>query len=266
MPELAEVAYASKQWNLAVSKRVKEVVIHPTSRVFRDCNKNSVFELLSGKQMKSGQSHGKQILFHFSGNVWLGVHLGMTGSLLNENSTYLPQKHDALVLKVNTHSFIFRDPRQFGRIRIEEGKNHPVWWSNQPISMLDSKFEIKILKNALIRHNRRPIKALLLDQRYFPGMGNWMADEVLWRAKIHPANLCSKIPQLKMASLFNEILFVVSGALNSVGKNGGDPPKGWLFHARWKDGQFCPKTNSALKRESIGGRTTCFCPELQKIL
>ena len=92
-----------------------------------------------------------------------------------------------------------------------------------------------------------------------------MADEVLWRAKIHPANLCSKIPQLKMASLFNEILFVVSGALNSVGKNGGDPPKGWLFHARWKDGQFCPKTNSALKRESIGGRTTCFCPELQKI-
>ena len=99
MPELAEVAYASKQWNLAVSKRVKEVVIHPTSRVFRDCDKNSVFELLSGKQMKSGQSHGKQILFHFSGNVWLGVHLGMTGSLLNENSTYLPQKHDALVLK-----------------------------------------------------------------------------------------------------------------------------------------------------------------------
>ena len=39
MPELAEVAYASKQWNLAVSKRVKEVVIHPTSRVFRDCDK-----------------------------------------------------------------------------------------------------------------------------------------------------------------------------------------------------------------------------------
>jgi formamidopyrimidine-DNA glycosylase len=56
---------------------------------------------------------------------------------------------------------------------------------------------------------------------------------------------------------------VARGAMKSVGVHGGDPPKSWLFHSRWKDGLLCPKTNSPLIREPIGGRTTCWCPVLQ---
>ena len=52
--------------------------------------------------------------------------------------------------------------------------------------------------------------------------------------------------------------------MNSVGIFGGDPPKNWLFHRRWKDGHLCPKTKTPLLRENIGGRTTCWAPTLQK--
>ena len=91
-----------------------------------------------------------------------------------------------------------------------------------------------------------------------------MADEVLWRSSLHPATLGAHIKQSATENLFKQILFVVRGAMKSVGKHGGDPPRNWLFHARWKNGLLCPKTKSPLIREQIGGRTTCWCPVLQQ--
>ena len=188
----------------------------------------------------------------------------MTGSLHINSSNYQNHKHDALILYQSNQALVFKDPRQFGRLRLHTGKTPPSWWSELPTSMLDPKFKLSVLSNALSRHGKRPIKALLLDQRYFQGMGNWMADEVLWRSGIHPARLGSKINTAECANLFSQIKFVVRGAMKSVGKHGGDPPKGWLFHVRWKSGGICPKTQSPLKREEIGGRTSCWCPKLQK--
>jgi formamidopyrimidine-DNA glycosylase len=95
-------------------------------------------------------------------------------------------------------------------------------------------------------------------------MGNWMADEVLWRAKVHPSLLGAQINKVQEGVIYKQIIFVAKGAMKSVGINGGDPPKSWLFHTRWKDGLLCPKTKSTLIREQIGGRTTCWCPALQR--
>ncbi len=264
MPELAEVAFACSRWNNGVGNKIKEIIPHPTSRVYRDLDRLQLCKMLTGTFLSSSETHGKQMLFNFSGNHWLGVHLGMTGNLFLERENYQTRKHDALVLKQNKQTLIFRDPRQFGRLRLHQGKTPPEWWSNLPTSMLTSLFKPDILHFALNRHSRRPVKALLLDQRYFPGMGNWMADEVLWRAGIHPARKGGQISGSQEKNLYKQIIFVARGAIKSVGLHGGDPPKKWLFHSRWKDGLRCPKTNSALIRETIGGRTTCWCPALQQ--
>ncbi len=265
MPELAEVAYACGQWNPGIGKFIKEVYANPSSRVYRDLSWELVVRALRGAKLTSSATHGKQMLFKFSGNRWLGLHLGMTGSLQTVNSSYTQIKQDALLLVQSKQTLVFRDPRQFGRVRLHIGKEAPSWWSELPISMIDSKFQSGILNDAIKRHSKRPIKALLLDQRYFQGMGNWMADEVLWRAHIHPAQRCANISSSGRKELFKQIKFVTKGAMNSVGKHGGDPPKGWLFHVRWKNGGFCPKTNTALLREEIGGRTSCWSPRLQKL-
>jgi formamidopyrimidine-DNA glycosylase len=264
MPELAEVAYSCRLLDPGLGKRINQVITNPTSRVFRDNNRDIIEKNLMGANFSSSFTHGKQMLFSFSGNCWIGIHLGMTGSLAIESNEYSPLKHDALIFRQSSQTLIFRDPRQFGRLRLHSGKILPDWWRNLPTSMLAENFHSEILTNALARHTRRPIKALLLDQRYFPGMGNWMADEVLWRAKINPSNLGGTIKKTVEKRLFKQIKFVAHGAIESVGKHGGDPPKSWLFHFRWKDGLKCPKTKSKLIREQIGGRTTCWCPVVQK--
>jgi len=264
MPELAEVAYSCSLWDPGLGKRINQVITNPTSRVFRDNNRDSFEQNLKGVILSSSFTHGKQMLFSFSGNHWIGIHLGMTGNLAIESKEYSPKKHDALLFRQSSQTLAFRDPRQFGRLRLHLGKKSPDWWNDLPTSMLAESFHSKILTHALGRHARRPIKALLLDQRYFPGMGNWMADEVLWRAKINPSNLSGGIKKTDKKRLFKQIKFVAHGAIKSVGKHGGDPPKSWLFHSRWKDGLKCPKTKNPLIREQIGGRTTCWCPIVQK--
>lgn len=263
MPELAEVAHACARWKTGLNQRVQAVLINPRSRVFRECQINSLYENLPKSTLRYAQAHGKQMLFGFSGNLWLGAHLGMTGSLDIQATEYAPSKHDALVLRQPRQSLVFRDPRQFGRIRFEKGKEKPEWWKSLPVPMLHLDFRAELIRSALKRHAKRPIKALLLDQRYFPGMGNWMADEVLWRARIHPACKSGDLEEGLRLALFRQILFVCRGAMRTVGSHGGDPPSGWLFHQRWKDGGICPKSNCLLVRDTIGGRTSCWSPALQ---
>ena len=265
MPELAEVAYACSLWNPGINQRIKAVYIHPSSRVYRDENREQFNSYIPGKILRGSETHGKQMLFSFSGSCWLGLHLGMTGWLHIKEKNYSPEKHDALVLFETKQALVFRDPRQFGRLRIHHGEKPPQWWTDRPVSMLSEEFLFEILANALKRHSNRPLKALLLDQRYFPGMGNWMADEVLWRAKLHPNCRSPMVKAKECKKLFQQIRFVVRGAMRSVGKKGGDPPAKWLFHQRWKDGGTCPKSGKGLIREEIGGRTTCWSPALQKL-
>ena len=265
MPELAEVAYASSLWKKGLRKKVKEVFTNEKTRVYREKNQAEFRKQLNGKTFSKLATHGKQMLFGFSQGRWLGVHLGMTGSLSVEEQDYKIAKHDALLLRLSKQTLVFRDPRQFGRLRLEVNPSEPDWWKSLPFSMMDKRFDQDFLTYTLKKHARRPVKALLLDQRYFQGMGNWMADEVLWRAKIHPAHLAGKLNQNHRNKLFQEILFVVRGAMNSVGRHGGDPPADWLFHTRWKDGGKCPKSKKPLRREQVGGRTSCWCPFLQRL-
>jgi formamidopyrimidine-DNA glycosylase len=116
----------------------------------------------------------------------------------------------------------------------------------------------------LSRHGRAPLKAVLLLQRGFPGVGNWMADEVLWRASLAPAHLAGKLDAGETKRLFRALLFVCRVAMRTVGHDYRDPPAGWLVHRRWRRGGHCPRDGAALRHRQIGGRTTCWCPSCQR--
>jgi formamidopyrimidine-DNA glycosylase len=115
----------------------------------------------------------------------------------------------------------------------------------------------------LLRHGRQQLKAVLLMQDGFPGVGNWMADEILWRARLHPARRADKLASEETKKLFRELRFVCREALRTVGENFGDPPAHWLFHRRWRAGGDCPRDGRKLLRAEIGGRTTCWCGSCQ---
>jgi formamidopyrimidine-DNA glycosylase len=114
---------------------------------------------------------------------------------------------------------------------------------------------------------------VLLMQERFPGIGNWMADEVLWRAAIHPQRLAGSLTPIEIRTLHRECRRVCQLALATIAGRGDYLPpdlnhniqKTWLFWHRWSDGGRCPRTKKPLVRKEVGGRTTCWSPARQKL-
>ena len=264
MPELAEVEYYRKIWNPGLGSKITRVHIHPTARVFRGEPVTAFATALEGAIYKESTTHGKNMLFQFSRSIWLGGHLGMSGEMRVEPASHAPGKHDHLVLYTKQHALILTDPRMFGRWRIHEGKTPPPWWQELPPQVLSDGFTLARLREALSRHARQPLKAFLLDQAWFPGVGNWMADEILWRLKWHPARLVGGIKPAEATRLRKAIQDISQGAMDIIGKDWSDPPADkWLMTHRWRDGGFCPRCKEPLHREELRGRTCCWCLKCQ---
>lgn len=264
MPELAEVEFYRKQWSPGLREEVSRVRLHPGARIFREIRPEALRKALTGKRFSSSHAHGKQLLFRFGTDIWLGLHLGMSGELQCGAPELVPDRHDHLVMVMESCALVFRDPRMFGKVRFHQGDSAPEWWRDLPPQPQEAAFDQKRLRDCLRTHPRMPMKALLLNQQEFPGIGNWMADEILWQAKIHPARKAGELSPHYTKQLFAALKRVSKGALEIIGTSWGDPPADWLFLHRWKRGGTCPVSGKPLVHETIGGRTTCFSPAIQK--
>lgn len=264
MPELAEVDYYRRQWDPGIGSKITAVSAHWRSRVFRDSRRRLTSQVLVEATLVRSQSHGKQMLFQFTKDLWLRVHLGMTGGLRVEPAGYLPGRHDHLVLAQRNQCLVFSDPRQFGRVRLDREPTFPVWWRTLPPSILTREFTLEWMSEFLDRHRKYPIKAALLHQEGFPGIGNWMADEILWRSRLRPDRISGRLPSDERRRLWQALRFVARGAMRSIAPAFADPPRSWFYHARWTDGNPCPTHGIILKRGTVGGRTTAWCPLCQR--
>ena len=121
MPELAEVEWFRKQWNPGRGVEIVNFSLHARNRVFRGENVHDLQQRLIGKKLLSSHARGKRMLFKFSGENWLGIHLGMTGKIRVEPADYRPAKHDHLVLFQRDRALVFTDSRRFGRVRFHHG-------------------------------------------------------------------------------------------------------------------------------------------------
>jgi formamidopyrimidine-DNA glycosylase len=274
MPELAEVEFYRKRWHQAAhGKRIIQVLTHDGKKVFRSAPAKNLRQGVTGQILRSSQTAAKQMLFRFGTGQWLGIHLGMSGALRVESPTYAPQKHDHLVLQTKRHSLVFTDPRMFGKIEYHQGRDTPAWWSRIAPAILSEAFTANAVATFLKRRSRAPIKAVLLMQECFPGIGNWMADEILWRAQIHPRRSAGSLSAAETRTLWRECRSVCRNALRTIAGSGdylppdlnAHIPDSWLFNHRWQNGGCCPKTGNSLNREEIGGRTTCWSPSRQRL-
>jgi formamidopyrimidine-DNA glycosylase len=264
MPELAEVEYFRRRWDPGLGSRIIRVATHAETRVFRGADVAALENALIGAKFLGSEGHGKQMLFRFSGRASLGIHLGMSGHLGVEAAGILPGKHDHLVLFQKERSLVYSDPRMFGRVRFVFGKGVPEWWSNLPAAVISSRFTLALLGEQLHRRKRSPVKAALLDQTLFPGVGNWMADEILWRIKLHPDTPVGALSAGHEHDLWRASRSICRTALRTIGVDGSEPPKNWLMQRRWQKGGHCPRDGALLEQGTIAGRTTVWCPVCQK--
>src|SRR6266567_3115827 len=226
MPELAEVEWYRKQWNAGLGKKIVDVRLDGRNRVFRGTDPRELHRRLVDEKFLSSEARGKRMLFKFSSHNWLGIHLGMTGKIRVESGNFHPNKHDHLVLYQSERALVFTDSRQFGRVRFHHGREGPDWWDTGVPEIISAEFAQRFVDRFLDRHRQAPIKSVVLLPNGFSGIGNWMADEILWRAKVRPKN--------------------------------------WLIHQKWRREGVCPLHRTLLRHTIIGGRTTAWCPRCQK--
>ena len=284
MPELAEAEFFRKRWHQAAlrSPPILRVHTHDAKKLFRTAPATALRAALTQAVYSTSAAAAKQILFRFQRpatktapaiDAWLGIHLGMTGELSVFAPTHTPRKHDHLILYTAAHALVFSDPRMFGRIQFHLGAAAPAWWTQIAPALLSTAFSAKVVAAFLQRRARAPIKAVLLMQERFPGVGNWMADEILWRAAIHPAQPAGTLRPTEVQKLWRECRAVTRLALTTIAGRGDELPPDlniaipntWLFNHRWEKGGHCPKTQKPLARAEIGGRTTCWSPARQKL-
>jgi formamidopyrimidine-DNA glycosylase len=262
MPELAEVEYYRKQWDPGVGQRVTALKGHFDKRLFRDTDVRNLRRLLPGTRLVESEALGKRMVFRFSRELWLGIHLGMTGRLRVEQANFRPAKHDHLVIYQSARALVFADARQFGRVLFHQGALPESWKAKSP-GITSKEFTTRHMGEVLARHRSLPIKAALLSQRGFPGIGNWMADEILWQARLHPLTKARDILAAELRKLWRSVRFVAQTAVATIGQDFADPPAQWLFHQRWKRKGHCPRDGVELSYATVGGRTTVWCPRCQ---
>jgi formamidopyrimidine-DNA glycosylase len=267
MPELAEVERSRRLWEVGRGEKVLEVILrNRKSRIFRSINPEGLVRSLTGQRLSDSEALGKQMVFRFGdrGQFWLGLHLGMTGELRVENRRYSFLKYDHLILRQSKRSLIFSDPRQFGRVRFAQSEVAPSWWARLPPSILSKGFKPGSIAEFCRRRKGSPLKALLLMQERFPGIGNWMADEILWRARLNPKTRAGALVEREITSLYRATRNVCAKSIEVMDKD-WQFPRSWLFAHRWEDGGKCPRCQTGLLRDVVGGRRTCWCPKCQRV-
>ncbi|MCO5548418.1 hypothetical protein L7F22_001874 [Adiantum nelumboides] len=155
----------------------------------------------------------------------------------------------------------FTDKRRLARVRLLDD---PI--AAPPISELgpDAFLELPVeptFINSILK-KRCPIKALLMDQSFVAGIGNWVADEVLYQARIHPEQVASSLSETECIRLHKTIQEVLKLSVD-VNADGDMFPKDWIFHYRWnkKPGEVGGEKISFI---TVGGRTSAIVPALQK--
>lgn len=166
----------------------------------------------------------------------------------------------------------FTDPRRFGRVRLvdcpgESIRKFSPLVENGPDPVVDTDVFTKDYLRGRMRSRRVPIKALILDQTVISGVGNWVGDEVLYQAKFHPEQYCDEFSAEQIDKLFESIRYVCQFAVDKLGDS-DQFPQDWLFHYRWGKGQKGAASHlpsgEKLAFITVGGRTSCYAPEVQK--
>lgn len=265
MPELPEVETYRRQIEKAIKKKtISHVQVYPDKIVFAGKSQKEIKDAFMGATVHRILRKGKYIWFEMDTHPWPVFHLGMTGNY--EIADEMPKtktKSVKLVLEFDDGTFmIFRDPRRFGRIFLLDD---PV--NERPLSHLgpDVLNELPTTNQftELISHRHAPIKALLLDQSIVAGIGNWVADEVLFQSGIAPDRPANDLSKAEFKKLHDKISSVAKLAVKA-GADDEKYPKSWLFHHRWGKKKASISTGQKIKYSTVGGRTTAWVPDVQK--
>jgi formamidopyrimidine-DNA glycosylase len=260
MPELPEVERARSLIEaLALGRRIVAVDDSDTY-VCRPFAPGEIAAALIGRELTAAHRVGKSMWVETDGGGGpaLGLHLGMAGRIVVDDEAAGDPKPDGERPSAAWDRFtlrfadggrlVLRDKRRLGRAVLDPD-----------LSGLGPD-AAEIGRDAFrerVRRGMAPLKARLMDQAVIAGVGNLLADETLWQARLSPLRSTASLSVDELDRLRRELRKAIRSAIRRGGVHTGE------FIPARKQG-ICPRDGHDLRRDKVGGRTTLWCPACQR--
>ena len=278
MPELPEVERGRKLAELvAAGRRIERVWCDDDAIVFDSVGSRRWRHALEGKRVEAARRWGKQLWLELSAPPHPLFHFGMTGGFrtpaaeplqLKSGTREDPTLWPPRFVKIRIHlddggELAMTDGRRLGRILL---RNEPE--REPPIARLGFDLLLAMPPPArfseMLRARTGNVKSLLLDQSFAAGVGNWIADEVLYQAGIDPRRRASSLTDSEARRVRTRLTSIVKRAVR-VDADDSSYPRTWLFHRRWgKRRDATTSRGEIVEHLTIGGRTTAWVPSVQR--
>lgn len=243
-----------------------------TSRLIKSHDFN-----LKGEVIIKIYRKAKWLLFDLENGGHLISHLGMSGSWqISQNRKNEKHGHIELIDHSNKNTLTYIDPRRFGHFYILSEDKFQKKLSEISMDVSDPSFDENHIAELFFKNPTKQIKPFLLDQKSFPGVGNYMASEICARSGILPTRLCGNITSDEILKIKNSIKVVISGAVLT---------KGTTFSGGYRDAtgnkgegvrhlvvfyqdfcQLCAEKNikTNVIKITLAQRGTYYCPRCQR--
>jgi formamidopyrimidine-DNA glycosylase len=271
MPELPEVETIRRQLAPLVEGRTLAGLRIDDPRWCAPLAPEALVGAVEGRRVEELGRRGKYLIWRFAGEVFLLVHLRMTGTLLYDPPGGTPYARVRFDLD-DAHHILFCDPRRFGTGELALGEEGlaAFFAPRLGVEPLSDEFTADALR-ILARGRRAPVKAFLLDQTKVAGVGNIYADEALFRARIHPLRPAGALKRDQLAALRDAVVESLEAGLGAGGATiddfrhadgvSGSFQNEFLVHRR--RGEGCPECGGEIVKFVAAGRGTYACEACQ---
>ena len=215
-----------------------------------------------GKPLSTLKGSKRYIFIHFmmTGRISTKESFVKLESSSKDMSGGFPPPHTHIVFKVGEYSASLSDPRKFGYLKVCQSQSD--YQLLAPDALCNN--EEALLSFAKLTGQPKGIKSLLLDQKYaVSGIGNWIADEVLFQTKLHPNQIY--LDKFEVDSIRKKLQYILETAIGCLSHERSFPEE-WLFHRRWskKSGKTVDQSFGKVTFISSGGRTSAIVQSKQK--
>lgn len=272
MPELPEVETVKRSLaDLIVGRKILEIEATYPRMVLTGFNKLKA--RLEGQTFRKVSRRGKYLIFALDTDLVIS-HLRMEGKYRLEPLEAVLGKHDHLSVRFRDCQLVYQDVRKFGTWELISPDQLEGYFQKKKLGPEPTKADFNYQTfSQKLQHSAKKIKPYLLEQTLVAGLGNIYADEVLWRAKIHPATASDHLTERSKRMLHEQIIAVLQRAIdlggssvrtyqNALGKSGKMQEELQVYG---RQGQPCSRCGHEICKIKLSGRGTHFCPICQKL-
>ncbi len=261
MPELPEVHNFKQYFDAtALERRITDVEVHD-DLILRNSSGDAFADRLRGRRFVSSFRRGKYLFARLDNGHDVLLHFGMTGDLKYYEAVEDRPRFERFAFVFEDGSRLgFEDSRKFARVLYLEDRDAYI----EEISLGPDALELHEEEFLALLGNRTcTLKGFLMNQSLLSGIGNLYADEICFRARIHPGSTVARLDEAARRRIYRHLRDILTYAVENSPYY-KEYPEDWFWHTWREEGRTGPEGYGRVRKTQIAGRTTYFCEEWQE--